>query len=104
MERRLQDALAQGATHISTEAGEPVSDEPTHRTANMLRTGCHQVRLRGAPGGGGRRTQRKISDWWAATPARVPSLTAMATAVCAVATSPHANTPGTVVSFAASVR
>jgi Acetyltransferase (GNAT) domain len=46
MARRIDDAIAAGCTHIVTETGEPVGNEPNPSLANMKRCGFRQVASR----------------------------------------------------------
>jgi hypothetical protein len=46
MARRIADAIARGATHIVTETGEPIADEPNPSLGNMHRCGFERVASR----------------------------------------------------------
>jgi hypothetical protein len=46
MALRIEDAIAAGCTHIVTETGEPVADEPNPSLSNMKRCGFRQVASR----------------------------------------------------------
>src|SRR5262245_26154540 len=46
MALRIEDAIAAGCTHIVTETGEPVGDEPNPSLSNMKRCGFRQVASR----------------------------------------------------------